>query len=138
MIRTLSTAVALLALFAACGNDGEVAAKQTQTSILISGPEEEPREPVAVRSFSIESDTVRRGQPAKARVQLEAPRPQQQVSVNWYGPDGWLVAYETRVASEARLEFDVPAQSFERAGQYRAVVRAGRTPLAEDVVTVTD
>lgn len=134
MIRTLSIVV-LLALLTSCGGEGEPAAA-TQTTIVISGPEEDPRQPVVARNFTIEAETARRGQPVNVRVELEAARPRQQLSVDWYGPDGWLVAYEIRDASEARLDFDAPVRAFDRPGRYRAVLRAGRRPLAEDTLTV--
>lgn len=134
MIRTLSLVV-LLALLTSCGGESEPAAA-TQTTIVISGPEEDPRQPVVARNFAIEAETARRGQPVKVRAELEAARPRQQLSVDWYGPDGWLLAYEIRDASEARLDFDAPVRAFDRPGRYRAVLRAGRRPLAEDTLTV--
>jgi hypothetical protein len=128
--------IAPVAVLLACGGSGEPAAA-TQTSVVISAAEEDPRQPVVVRSLAIDPDTVRPGQQATVRVELEAARPRQQVSLDWYGPDGWLVAYETRDAAATRLDFNAPARSFDRPGRYRAVLRVGRRPLAEDTVTVT-
>ena len=128
--------VPLILLLVACGGDSDPAAA-TQTTIVISGPEEDPREPIVVRAFAIDADSVRRGQAATVHVELEAARPRQQISVDWYGPDGWLVAYEIRDASAARLDFAAPARSFDEPGLYRAVLRAGRRPLAEDSLSVT-
>ena len=128
--------LALPLLLPGCGG-GDEAPAPTQTSVIISGPEEDPRQPVVVRSFAIDADSVRRGQAVKVRVELEAPRPAQQISLDWYGPDGWLVAYEIRDASEKQLVFDAAARSLDEPGLYRAVLRAGRRPLADDTLTVT-
>ena len=124
------------ALLMACSPGSEQAAA-TQTSVVIYGGEENVRQPVAVRSFAVDAETVRRGQPARVRVELDAARPAQQVSVDWFGPDGWLVTSQSRPASEARFELPVPMQSLDQPGQYRAVLRSGGTVLAEDSITVT-
>ena len=133
MMRMLS--IALIALVAGCGGGGEPPA--TRTSVLVYGPEEDPRQPVVVRSFDVRPESVPGGTPARAHVRLDGARPRQQISVDWYGPDGWLVAYETRPAAEASLEFDAPVRAFDEPGRYRAVLRAGTRPLAEDTLTVT-
>lgn len=129
----IATAAVLLM---ACSPGSEQAAA-TQTSVIIYGGEQNVRKPVTVRNFGIDTETVRRGQPARLRVELDAARPAQQVSVDWFGPDGWLVTYQSRPASEARFELPVPMQSLDQPGQYRAVLRSGGTVLAEDSLTVT-
>lgn len=130
--------VLLILLLAACGGGESDSPAATQTTFLISGPEEDPRQPIVVRSFSIDSETVRRGQPIQVRVELAQARPAQQVSIDWYGADGWLVAYQTRAAAEARFDVTAPVRSLDQPGRYRAVLRVGSRPLAEDFVTVTE
>ena len=133
-MRVLGIVLVLFLVVACGGGNDEPAA--TQTTFIISEPEEDPRQPVVVRSFSINADSIRRGQPVKVEVALEAARPKQQLSLDWYGPDGWLVAYEIRDATEAKLVFDAPVRSLDAPGTYRAVLRAGRRPVAEDTLTV--
>lgn len=58
------------------------------------------------------------------------------LSVDWYGPGGWLVAYEIRDAAAASLSIPAPVGRFDEPGRYRAVLRSGRTMLAEDAVVV--
>ncbi len=135
-IRAFSSLLVLL--LAACGGGESDATATTQTSFLISGPEEDPRQPIVVRNFAIDAETVRRGRPIQVRIELAQARPAQQISVDWYGPDGWLVAYQTRAAAEARFDVTAPVPSLDQPGRYRAVLRVGSRPLAEDSVTVTE
>lgn len=129
--------ILLILLLAACGGESDSPAT-TQTTFLISGPEEDPRQPIVVRNFGIDAETVRRGQPIQVRIELAQARPAQQISVDWYGPDGWLVAYQTRAAAEARFDVTAPVRSLDQPGRYRVVLRVGSRPLAEDSITVTE
>lgn len=127
----------LILLLAACGGGESDTAATSQTTFLISGPEEDPRQPIVARSFAIDGETVPRGQPIQVRVELAQARPAQQISIDWYGPDGWLVAYQIRAASAMRFDLTAPVRSLDEPGRYRAVLRVGSRPLAEDFVTVT-
>lgn len=127
--------ILILLSLAACSRDAELPAR-TLTTIVISGPEEEVKKPIDVRSFAVHPESLRQGQPAAAKIELEVPRPSQQLSVDWYGPGGWLVAYEIRDAAAASLGIPAPVGRFDEPGRYRAVLRSGRTMLAEDAVVV--
>lgn len=133
-MRKLSIAAALLAL-AACAREADVPAP-TRTTVVISGPEEEVKKPIDVRSFAVRPESLRPGQPAVVTIELGEPRPLQQLSVNWYGPDGWLVAYDVGEAVKPHLSLPAPVHSFDEPGRYRAVLRSGRKTLAEDAVVV--
>lgn len=136
MMRAFS--ILLILLLAACGGGDSDSPATTQTTFLVSGPEEDPRQPIVVRNFGIDAETVRRGQPIQVRIELAQARPAQQISVDWYGPDGWLVAYQTRAAAEARFDVTAPVRPLDQPGRYRVVLRVGSRPLAEDSVTVTE
>jgi hypothetical protein len=124
----------LLLLTVAC--EKKVEAPATRTTFVISGPEKPDNVPIAVRSFEVVPESIRAGESATVRIELEAARPSQRISVDWYGPDGWLVAYEIRDATEARMSVPAPVNEFDEAGRYRGVLRSGTTTLAEDSVTV--
>ncbi|HEX6639998.1 MAG TPA: hypothetical protein VF215_02740 [Thermoanaerobaculia bacterium] len=126
--------ILILLSLAACGPKADVPAA-TRTTIVFSGPEE-VKKTIDVRSFAVRPESLRRGQSAQVSIELAAPRPSQQLSVNWYGPDGWLVAYDVREAVEPHLSFPAPVQAFDEPGRYRAVLRSGRKTLAEGFVVV--
>lgn len=127
--------ILILLSLAACAREADVPAP-TGTTIVISGPEEEVKKPIDVRSFAVRPESLRPGQSAVVTIELAVPRPSQQLSVNWYGPDGWLVAYDVRNAVEPRLSLPAPVHAFDEPGRYRAVLRSGRRTLAEDAVVV--
>lgn len=128
-------AILTLLSLAACAREADVPVP-TRTTIVISGPEEKVKNPLDVRSFAVRPESLRRGQPATVTIELAAPRPSQQLSVNWYGPDRWLVAYDVREAVESRLSLPVPVHAFGEPGRYRAVLRSGGKTLAEGGVVV--
>lgn len=132
-MRQLS--ILILLSLAACAREADVPAP-TRTTFVISGPEEEPKKPIDLRSFTVLPESLRPGQEAAVTIELAAPHPSQQLSVNWYGPDGWLVAYDVREAAEARLSLPAPVHAFDEPGRYRAVLRSGRKTLAEGAVVV--
>ena len=131
-MRKLS--ILILLSLATCSPETEIPA-QSQT-IVFSGPQEEAKKPIDVRSFAVVPGSLRRYQSAVVKIELASPRPSQQLSVDWYGPDGWLVAYDIREAAEARLSLPAPIRAFDEPGRYRAVLRSGETTLAEDAVMV--
>jgi hypothetical protein len=134
VMRTV--AIILLLSAAACSREADTQAP-TRTTFVISGPEAEVKQPVDVRSFAVVPQALRPGQPATVQIELEAPRPRQQIAVDWYGPDGWLVAYQVHDAAEVHISFPAPAPSFDQRGRYRVVVRSGLTTLAESGVVVS-
>lgn len=127
--------ILILLSLAACSPDAEVPA-QTRTTFVISGPEEEAKKPIDVRSFAVFPESLNQGQPAVAKIELEVPRPSQQLSVDWYGPDGWLIAYEVRDAATASLSIPAPVERFDEPGRYRAVLCSNGVTLADDTVVV--
>ena len=131
-MRKLS--ILILLSLAACAREADVPAP-TRTTIAISGPEE-LKKPIDVRSFAVRPESLHRGQPAVVTVELAAPRPSQKLSVDWYGPDGWLVAYDVREAVAPRLSLPAPVHAFDEPGRYRAVLRSGGKTLAEGAVVV--
>lgn len=127
--------ILILLSLAACSRDGDVPAR-TQTTILFSGPVEEAKKPIDVRSFAVFPESLNQGQPAMAKIELEVPRPSQQLFVDWYGPDGWLIAYEVRDAAAASLSIPAPVERFDEPGRYRAVLYSNGVTLADDTVVV--
>ncbi len=127
--------ILILLSLAACVREADVPAS-TRTTIVISGPEEEMKKPIDVRSFAIRPESLRPGQSALVTIELATPRPSQQLSVNWYGPDGWLVAYDICQAVEPRMSLPAPVHAFDEPGRYRAVLRSGWKTLAEGAVVV--
>lgn len=125
----------LILLLAACAREADVPAR-THTTIVISGPEEEVKKPIDVRGFAIHPQSLRPSQQAVVTIELAAARPLRQLSVDWYGPDGWLVAYDVRQAVQPRLSVPAPIDAFDEPGRYRAVLRSGGTALAEGTVVV--
>lgn len=127
--------ILVLLSVAACAQEADVPAP-TQTTFVISEPEEEMKKPIDVRSFAVLPESLRPGQEAVVTIELATARPSQQLSVNWYGPDGWLVAYDVRDAVELHLSLPAPVHAFDEPGRYRAVLRSGWKTLAEDAVVV--
>jgi hypothetical protein len=127
--------ILVLLSLAACAREADVPAA-TRTTVVISGPEEELKNPIDIRSFAVVPESLRPGQAAVVTIELAVPRPSQQLSVNWYGPDGWLVAYDVREAAEARLSLPAPIRAFGEPGRYRVVLRSARRTLAESAVVV--
>ena len=127
--------ILILLSLAACAREADVPVP-TGTTIVMSGPEVEVPKPIDVRSFAVRPESLRPGQEAVVTIELGAPRPSQQLSVNWYGPDGWLVAYDIREAAEARLSLPAPIRALGEPGRYRVVLRSGWKTLAEDAVVV--
>lgn len=132
-MRTFS--ILILLSLGACGRQADIP-PSTRTTIVISGPEEEMRKPIDVRSFTVHPESLRPGQPAVVTIELAAPRPSQQLSVNWYGPDGWLVAHDVCEAAQSRLSLPAPVRTFDQPGRYRAVLRSRWKTLAEGAVVV--
>lgn len=132
-MRTFS--IPLLLSLAACSPDAEVPA-QTTTTFVISGPVEEAKKPIDGRSFAVHPESLNQRQPAVAKIELAAPRPSQQLSVDWYGPDGWLIAYEVRDAAVASMSIPAPVDRFDEPGRYRAVLYSNGVTLADDTVVV--
>lgn len=135
-MRSLLLAVVIV-VAAACS--GEPDAPPATTSFLIFGPEETAAVPaVAVRRFEVQPDSVRAGQRATAAVVLDRAVPRRRVTVGWYGPDGWLAAYERVDMTRAAASVEAPAAVLAKPGRYRAVLSSGATDLAEDTLTVTE
>ena len=127
-------AIVSIVLLAACSSKSDAPA--TQTTIIISGPETSARTPIDVRRFEITPETARPGQPVTASVELAAAHPSRKLAVEWYGPDGWLVAYAVHDAGNTRFTSKAPVDIFDAEGRYEAVLRAGIVPLAEDSISI--
>ncbi len=127
--------IILLLSAAACSHEADAPAP-TRTTVVISAPEVEIKPPLHVHSFAVVPPSLRPGQTATVKIELEVSRPKQQIAVDWYGPDGWLVAYQVHDAADVHIRFPAPVSSFDERGRYRAVVRSGRTMLAESAVVV--
>lgn len=127
--------VMILVLLAGCSHEAEQPS-HTTTTILISGPEEEPREPIVARGFAVTPAAVRVGGTATAAAELDAAHPDRTISVDWFGPDGWLIAYSVQVAERPHLTFAAPRDAFREPGRYRAVLRSGRRMLRQVFVSV--
>lgn len=126
----------LVLLSAACSREAEPPA--TATTIVISEAETERMPRVVVKRFEISPDPARRGRPISATAEIEPTHPARTVSVNWYGPDGWLAGYDVHETTEPRITSRAPVGPSGDPGRYRAVLRAGPISLAEDEVTVTE
>ena len=125
-----SVSIILLLLAAACSREADTAAPARK-------PDAEVKQPVDVRSFAVVPQTLRHGQPATVKIELEVPRPTQQIAVDWHDPDGRLVAHQVHGTADVHISFPAPVSALDERGRYRAVVRSGLTDLAECPVVVS-
>lgn len=126
----------LAALLAACSRDAEP--PPVQTTSLISEPAAPEKPPIRVREFAVTPETLRPSQPATVKVDLHETYPSRRVTVDWHGPDGWLIRYDAVDAAKTESTLAAPAEIFDEPGRYRAVLRSGTTNLAEQWVTVAE
>lgn len=108
-----------------------------QTTFVVSGAEVAEKPQIGVRGFEVQPDALRRGQPATVSVALTQPYPSRRVTLDWHGPDGWVVRSVGVDTTKTHVTLAAPAEIFEQAGRYRAVLRSGTKDLAEDSVTVS-
>ena len=125
--------IILVVLLPACSQP-EAPIAQT-TTYLISGPET-PKKPISVREFEVIPEVARLGQQVTARTVLQAEDKGRKVSVNWYGPDGWLIGYHVFDTAQPQTSTKAPFDSFDENGRYRAVLRSGGKVLAEEEFTI--
>lgn len=124
-------------LIAACSREAGVSPSET-TTILISGPEKTvAKATFDVERFEVTPDTLGAGGKATVNVALSAPPKNQDVSVNWHGPDGWLEGYAAVDPGKPQDVITVPASEFNESGTYRIVLRSGARNLAEETIQVT-
>jgi hypothetical protein len=127
----------LAAVVAGCSPDAEQPAQTT--TFLISGPGSAPeREEIEVRRFEVTPERVGRGDSVRVHVELGKPAPGRQLAIDWHAPDGWAIAHDVLDASQTRIDETAPALELDEAGSYRAVLRSGLEPLAEDTVVVEE
>ena len=62
--------------------------------------------------------------------------PGTEVTLAWFGPDGWLKYDDTSAVQGRSVSFVVPAGRFTAAGHYHAELRAGDVPLADGALDV--
>lgn len=125
--------IVVAVLLAGCSGDADVPPEQT--TVVISEAEEPGKPPIEVRGFAVTPEPVRVGQPATVTVDLKEPYPSRRIRVDWHGPDGWVVDYTPIDSTKTRVTLTAPPEIFNKAGRYRAVLRAGITDLAEQWVT---
>lgn len=131
-MRTLP--IALILLLASCTPDEEEVPTQTTAVAAQAGDAEE--EPLSVQRFEVTPEAVQSGQPVTASADLGSAKPGRELTLEWFGPDGWVVSRAVHDASQARVTFTTPATLFDKPGRYRAVLRSGTRLVAEDMVTV--
>jgi hypothetical protein len=93
---------------------------------------------LSVSKFDIHPTAVRRDQPVSVTVDLDKALPGTEVTLAWFGPDGWLLHDDEKELRGNTVSFVVPAGTFPSPGRYHADVRADVVYLAGGDVTVTE
>lgn len=125
-----------LALLIACGCSKTPPPPAAAGNPVLAPPEPQKLLAVRVQRFDIAPGTVQKGQPVNVTIRLEDLPPATAVTLAWFGPDGWLVADETKEASGSAVSFTASPDRFRQPGRYRAELRSGNVYLGEGSVTV--
>ena len=92
---------------------------------------------VKVVKISVDPPSVRRDQPATVSVQLDDVPAGTDLTLAWFGPDGWLQHDEMKPVSGHSATFVVPAGTFRAPGRYHGRLRAGVVHLADTDLDVS-
>lgn len=92
---------------------------------------------VKVVKISVDHPSIHRDQPATVSVELKGVPPGTDLTLAWFGPDGWLEHDEMKPVSGNSATFVVPAGTFRSPGHYHGRLRAGVVHLADTDLDVT-
>lgn len=130
-------AVAVALALAACSKEAaKTPAPSAITPVTATTSTLQNRLAVKAQKFTVTPANVQKGQPVTVRVELENAPASMPATLAWFGPDGWLVADDTREVSGNSITFTTPADVLRDPGHYRAELRSDAVYIGETAVDV--